>query len=104
MEGPRTNGASPLLRRLLARIERLLMALERAEIADYVALYEHPKRLLWYNFMAGVARGVGTAVGFTLLGALIIQTLRWFNVLNLPVVGKFIAEVVKIVNRELGYH
>ncbi|MBX5476452.1 MAG: hypothetical protein IRZ18_04925 [Clostridia bacterium] len=104
MSGAHGDGDAPFLRRLAGLIERLLISLERAEIADYVALYEHPARLLWYNFMAGVARGIGTAVGFTLLGALFIQTLRWFNLLNLPVIGRLVAEIVKIVNRELGYH
>lgn len=68
---------------------------------EYVNLMEDPRRLLALNFAAGLARGLGLAVGFSILGALVILVLRRLVVLNLPLIGDFIAELIKLVNRSM---
>ncbi|MCL6639200.1 MAG: DUF5665 domain-containing protein, partial [Firmicutes bacterium] len=69
---------------------------------EYVRLLDNPRRLLYVNFLAGLARGVGIAVGFTILGAVVLYILRMLVVLNLPLVGGFIAEIVRMVQLKLG--
>ncbi|MGB9868219.1 MAG: DUF5665 domain-containing protein [Bacillota bacterium] len=83
-------------------VSKLALILERARIADYMQLLESPRRLIYVNFLAGLARGFGMAVGFTLLGAVVIYVLSRTFVTNLPVVGRFIAEIVAIVQDDLG--
>ena len=68
---------------------------------EYVNLMEDPRRLLVLNFVAGLARGLGMAVGFSILGAVAILILRRLVVLNLPLIGDFIAELIKLVNRSM---
>ena len=46
-------------------------------------------------------RGLGFAVGFSLLGALVVVLVRWLALENLPGIGKFFAEVVRMVQRNL---
>lgn len=75
--------------------------LERTKIAEYVDLMNSPLRLAYLNFIAGLARGVGMAIGFVLLGALLIYFLTRSFVLNLPIVGKFIGELVWIIQQYL---
>jgi len=41
------------------------------------------------------------AVGFTVLGGLLILILRKLQLLNIPVIGGLIAEIVKIVQTNL---
>lgn len=55
------------------------------------------KRLLWQNFLAGLMRGFGTAIGFTLLGGLVILLLRHMVTWDLPGLGSFLAELTQIV-------
>lgn len=89
-------------RKYLARkIDELGIALEKMKLAEYVELLNRPARLFYINFFAGLARGLGMAVGFTVLGALLIYTLQRLQVLNLPVIGQFIADIVKIVQNNL---
>ena len=83
------------------RMERLALHLEKMNIADYMQLINRPRRLVWINFVSGLARGVGIAVGFTLLAALMVYMLHQLEILNLPIVGAFIAELVKIVQAQL---
>ena len=86
---------------LVAKIEELSLNIEKMKLAEYVELLHQPKRLLFLNFIAGVARGLGVAVGFAILGAVVILVLRRLVVLNLPLIGDFIALVVKLVQTRL---
>jgi len=83
------------------KIDELGMALEKMKLAEYVELLNRPSRLFYINFFAGIARGLGMAIGFTILGALLIYTLQRLQVLNLPVIGGLIAEIVRIVQLNL---
>ncbi len=83
------------------KIEELGVALEKMKLAEYVELLNNPTRLFYLNFFAGIARGLGMAVGFTILGALLLYTLQQLQVLNLPVIGELIAQIVKIVQSNL---
>jgi hypothetical protein len=84
------------------QINKLALNMEKMKLAEYVNLLENPKRLLYINFIAGVARGLGVAVGFAILGAIIIYVLQRVVALNLPIIGKFIAEIVTIVQTNLA--
>ncbi len=86
---------------LSQKITDLSIAMEKMKLAEYVTLLNQPLRLLFINFIAGLARGVGMAIGFAILGALMIYTLQRLAILNLPVIGGVIAEIVRIVQGQL---
>lgn len=90
-----------LIEALKQKVDELSLNLERVKLAEYVELLNKPKRLLLINFISGVARGLGIAVGFTLLGALALFILQRLVVLNLPVVSDFIATLVRLVQLQL---
>ncbi|MGI9951122.1 DUF5665 domain-containing protein [Moorellaceae bacterium AZ2] len=97
MERHRDDGS------LIEKIEDLMLALEKANLAEWVELYRRPLRLLYLNFLAGLARGLGIAVGVTILGTLVIYIVRELALQNLPVIGKLIAEIVRVVQKEIYY-
>jgi len=83
------------------RVRRLAEALEKMKIAEYMEYLNDTKRMLAINFLAGLARGVGMAVGFTVLGAMVVYFLQKLVVLNLPIIGDFIANIVRLVTYSL---
>lgn len=89
----------------LSRVEKLIRAvseqMERTRIADYALLLNRPWRLLWLNLISGVSRGIGIALGFTFFAATIIYVLQVLGALNLPIIGDYIADIVRIVQRQL---
>jgi hypothetical protein len=91
-----------LLITLQDKINELALGMEKMKLAEYVRLLENPRRLMYVNFIAGVARGVGIAVGFTILGALVLYFLKILVMLNLPLIGGFIAEIVRMVQSNIG--
>ncbi len=89
------------LKSIERKLEMLAESLEKAHFTEYIE-YVHNKRRLYRNaFLLGIFRGLGTAVGFSLLGALIIYLLRAVAKTSIPVLGEFIAEVIRIVDGKL---
>ncbi len=89
-------------RALAEQIGRLATHMERANFAEYVQLMNRPKRLIYLSFIGGVARGVGVGVGFTIIAATLLYMLQKLSLLNLPIIGDYIAEIVRIVNAQLN--
>ncbi|MBU5440540.1 MULTISPECIES: DUF5665 domain-containing protein [unclassified Paenibacillus] len=75
--------------------------MEKARIAEYTELLFKPWKLIWVNILAGTARGVGIAIGFTFFAATILYILQGLGALNLPIIGDYIADIVRIVQRQL---
>ncbi|QAY65435.1 DUF5665 domain-containing protein [Paenibacillus protaetiae] len=83
------------------RLQKIAADMEKTQIADYVDLMNRPFKLIWRNLVAGLARGVGIAVGFTFFAATIIYFLQILGALNLPIIGDYIADIVRIVQIQL---
>ena len=86
---------------IVRQIDRWLSAMERLRLADYVRYVDDRKRLFWTSFWAGVARGVGMAVGFSILGALLVWILQDLARRNLPLIGELLANIVSVVQKRL---
>lgn len=89
------------LSKLNLRLIKVAEDMERTQIADYVDLLNHPFKLIWRNVVAGTARGVGIAIGFTFFAATILYVLQILGALNLPIIGDYIADIVRIVQIQL---
>lgn len=80
-------------------IEIISTYLAKLNIFDYISLLQNPIKLIWLNFLSGLARGFGVGIGMTLLLALFLYTLH--KSVDLPWIGIYIAKIVKIVQMEL---
>ncbi|HHW70168.1 MAG TPA: hypothetical protein GX392_02335 [Clostridiales bacterium] len=87
--------------REVKKIRELANTLEKMKFGDYVEYLGNTKRVLITNFISGLARGLGMAIGFSILGAITIYFLTKLANKNLPIIGKFITEIVKIVQDNL---
>lgn len=75
--------------------------MERANLAEFMQLVQNPVRLIFLNFLSGLARGFGIAIGLTIIASLFLLFLTRLASLNLPIIGKFVAELVRIVSQQL---
>jgi len=67
---------------------------------DVIRFVKKPWRLIWINFLIGLARGLGFFLGVTILGACILVALN--KMVDLPVLGKHIANIVNAVQEQLA--
>lgn len=95
---PEPEGKAALAAR---QIDRWIAQMDRLRLADYVRYADDKRRVFWSNFLGGVARGVGMAVGFTILGAVLVLILQNLAKRNLPLIGDALAQIVSIVQKRL---
>ena len=85
------------LSRLAAVTEQLTRTMEKTRIAEYVDYLEHPGRLLWSNFLIGLARGLGGTVGLAIVLGAFVFVIQNLIMLNLPVISDFIADFIRMI-------
>lgn len=83
--------------KLAEKIDDLSLKMEQMKLDEYVFFMQNPRKMIWPNFIAGLSRGFGIAVGFTILGALMVYLLQYIITLNLPGISEFIGKIVKLV-------
>jgi len=84
---------------LTSRIEKALYKWEKITVTEYEEYRREKKKVLFFNFLLGVVRGVGFVIGVTIISAVVLAILAWLlsKSLNMPIIGKFIANIVDYV-------
>jgi hypothetical protein len=90
--------------KLNENIEKLALHFEKANFAEYIELLSRPWKLFWLNFCVGLFRGFGTAVGMTVVFAIIVYALITVlkHFIDIPIIGSYIAALVEFVNQALS--
>jgi len=84
-------------------LNKLAGLLERMHLAEYLGYMSVPRKVLFINFIAGLARGLGFGLGMTVLLGVALYLLG--RMVDLPLVGQYVAKFVAMVQdqiRELG--
>ena len=83
------------------RIDRLMGALERMRLEEYLDHVSNRRRMIAENILYGACRGLGFTLGFSVLGALLAVLLRSLVVDNIPLIGGFLAEVIRAIEARM---
>lgn len=79
-------------------MDLIVSNMEKARFLEYIEYAANRRRMLKNSFILGLARGVGSAIGFTLLGAFVIYLLRKVAHSSLPLLADFITELLDIID------
>lgn len=83
----------------IKRIEKLNKDLSEGRLYELVVNETNDKKSIFgENLISGIGKGLGFGIGFYLITAIIIYTLQYIVKLNIPVIGKYISDIVDIVN------
>lgn len=75
--------------------KEVVKVFEAGGVVDFLEYLQSGKRIMWVNFKAGVARGLGVTVGMTLVIGVIVWVLTML--VDLPLVGRYFAEARQYV-------
>lgn len=78
-------------------IKKISENFEKREIHDLTYILGSKKEIIKRNLIAGIFRGIGTGIGFTIITAVIIYFLQRIVRLNIPVIGEYINDIIEIV-------
>ena len=79
------------------KLDEHLMHLEHLRLPEYIRYIEDRKRFFLMQLLGGIVRGLGTAIGFTILGAVLVWLLRGLAQRNLPIIGEFLQQILNLV-------
>ncbi len=81
------------------KIDWLIDILEKSNLKELIVILGSKKQIILNNILAGISRGVGIGIGITIITALIIILLNKIVTWNIPVIGKYLADIVEIVEK-----
>lgn len=90
-------------RKLSKQIDELNKAMQVANITEIVAILGNKKKMFLRNVWAGIGRGIGIGIGVTIITAIIVYALQKIVMLNIPVIGNYISDIVDIVVKNSRY-
>lgn len=79
-----------------AQAELLLQRLENAGLTEYVKLSQKTGKILWLNFLSGIARGLGFSIGATLVLAVVYKILARIISMNIPYLTELLQQVMNM--------
>lgn len=80
-------------------INELNYILTKNNVIDFAELLGNKKEMIIRNFIAGIFKGMGIGIGFTIITAIIIYILQKIVKLNIPIIGQFIADIIDVVQK-----
>lgn len=72
--------------------ERLAAALETIAKHNLIRIYDNPWRMMWANFLRGLAFGLGSVIGATILVYFTIQILAQIEFI--PILGDWAVKLI----------
>jgi hypothetical protein len=77
-------------------LERLLRIFDMVGFNDFMKFLSSPRRILLWNFVAGMAKGFGIVVGMTLVVALLVWVLT--KMVDFPLIGEYFQKILELVD------
>lgn len=95
--------SGPTYSRILSKLEKLINNWEEAKNTDTFIFLSHPRKAIWANIVIGISRGVGFVIGVSIISVVVLTLLGWLlsHFVTIPVIGEFIAIIVKHVQEYL---
>ena len=72
--------------------ERLAQAIETLNQHKLMQIYANPWRMMWVNFLRGLAFGLGSVLGATILVYITVQILAQIEFI--PILGDWDAQII----------
>lgn len=82
-------------------IDKLNKVFEDRNLQEVIFILGNKKEIFKRNLYAGIAKGVGIGIGVTIISAILIIVLKEIVTLNIPIIGKYIADIVEIVEKNI---
>ena len=79
-----------------AQAELLLQRLDNAGLTEYVKLSQKTGRILWLNFLSGIARGLGFSIGASLVLAVLYKILARIINMNIPYLTELLQQIMNM--------
>lgn len=86
-------------KKLDKKIDKLNENFAKSNLEELTYILGNKLEIAKRNLLAGILRGVGVGIGFTLITAIILIILQKIVLLNIPIIGKYIGDILDIIEK-----
>lgn len=84
------------------KLDNINEKLDKSQITEISYILGNKKEIIKRNLLAGIFRGIGIGIGITIITAIIVYLLRKLIMLNIPIIGDYITDIVEIVQKRIN--
>ncbi len=77
-------------------LDRLLRIFDMMGFTEFMSYLSSPRKILFWNFIAGVAKGFGIVVGMTLVVGVLVWMLT--KMVDFPLIGEYFQKILELVD------
>ncbi|MDL2263225.1 DUF5665 domain-containing protein [Synergistaceae bacterium OttesenSCG-928-I11] len=79
------------------RLERLLERMDNSGVSEFVRLSQNTGKILWLNFLSGIARGLGFTVGTAIVLAVMYKAIAELISMNIPYLTEMLTNFIDMI-------
>jgi len=76
-------------------LDRIVTMFDQVGFSEFVMYLKSPRRIIWWNFVAGMFRGLGIVVGMTIVVAGLVWLMT--KMVDFPLIGEYFEDILKIL-------
>jgi hypothetical protein len=76
-------------------LERIVTIFDQVGFSEFVMYLKSPRRIIWWNFVAGMFRGLGIVVGMTIVVAGLVWVMT--KMVDFPLIGEYFEDILRIL-------
>jgi len=81
----------------IAQLDKLAQRLENSGVEEYVRLSQNTSKILWLNFLSGIARGLGFTLGTAVVLAVLYKIISKLIGMNIPYLTELLTDFIIMV-------
>ena len=77
-------------------LERLLRIFDLVGFSDFMEYLASPRKIIFWNLIAGIFRGLGVVIGMTVVVAILV----WFltKMVDFPLIGDYFGKILELID------
>ena len=83
-------------------LERIVTIFDQVGFSEFVMYLKSPRRIILWNFVAGMFRGLGIVVGMTIVVAGLVWVMS--KMVDFPLIGEYFQKVLEILQDAVPKH
>ena len=83
------------------RLERLLERMDNSGVSEFVRLSQNTGKILWLNFLSGIARGLGFTVGTAIVLAVMYKAIAELISMNIPYLTEMLTNFIDMIQQHM---
>jgi hypothetical protein len=79
------------------QLDKIAQRLENSGVYEYVKLSQRTGKILWFNFISGIMRGLGFTVGTTIVLAVVYKIISYLISMNIPYLTETLQQFIDMI-------